>query len=50
MSSPLPPNSKLWSRIITLGEVSRESCSVSALGGTIDELHPFTKNSETGLG
>ncbi len=33
-----------------LGEVSRESCSVSSFGGPADELHPFTKSSEAGLG
>ncbi len=32
---------------IPLGEVSRESCSVSTWG---DELHLFTQSSETGLG
>ncbi len=35
---------------ILLGEVNRESCSVAAYEGPTDELHPFTKSSETGLG
>ncbi len=30
-------------------EVSLKSCSVSAKGKPTDELHPFTKNSETGM-
>ncbi len=36
---------------IPLGEVSRESCSVSLYAGHNDEqLQPFTKSSETSLG
>ncbi len=50
-SSPKPPNAKLllrWQvyRLASLiGKVVRFQ-----LGGPTDELHPFTKSSETGLG
>ncbi len=53
MSSPLPPQSKLW----LFTTMKRQFWRIQSgklfgftIGGPTDELHPFTKSSETGLG
>ncbi len=36
--------------LVEVNELIRESCSISAKEGPTDDLHPFTKGSESGLG
>ncbi len=36
--------------LVEVNELIRENCSISAKGGPTDDLHPFGKGSESGLG